>query len=141
MTGSGGGTGGGAYRPGSGVSVPRVLQEVKPQYTADAMRAKVQGTVWLECIVMPDGTVGDVRVTESLDSVFGLDQEAIKAARQWKFVPGMRKGEPVPVHHHHRADLHAALDGLRTGFHRRVSKSRRCNILGHDSVLAGLASS
>ncbi len=95
--GTGGGTGGGAYRPGSGVSIPRVLQEVKPNYTADAMRAKVQGSVWLECIVMPDGTVGNIRVTRSLDSVFGLDQEAIKAARQWKFVPGMKEGQPVPV--------------------------------------------
>lgn len=95
--GFGKGTGGGAYRPGSGVSTPRLLQEVKPQYTADAMRAKVQGSVWLECIVMPDGSVGQVRVTKSLDSVFGLDQEAIKAARQWKFMPGMRQGEPVPV--------------------------------------------
>ena len=95
--GFGGGTGGGAYRPGNGVSTPRVLVEVKPQYTADAMRAKVQGAVWLECIVMPDGTVGNIRVTRSLDSVFGLDQEAIKAARQWKFVPGVREGKPVPV--------------------------------------------
>jgi protein TonB len=95
--GFGGGTGGGAYRPGSGVTVPRVLREVKPQYTADAMRAKVQGMVWVECIVMPDGNVGDARITRSLDGVFGLDQEALKAARQWKFVPGMRQGEPVPV--------------------------------------------
>ena len=95
--GHGGGTGGGAFRPGSGVSVPVVIKEVKPAYTADAMRAKVQGTVWLECIVMPDGSVGDVKVTRSLDSVFGLDQEAIKAARQWRFRPGLRMGEPVPV--------------------------------------------
>jgi TonB family protein len=95
--GSGGGTGGGVYRPGSGITIPRVLREVKPNYTADAMRAKVQGMVWLECVVMPDGTVGDVKVIRSLDSVFGLDQEAIKAARQWKFVPGTRLGEPVPV--------------------------------------------
>ena len=95
--GFGRGTGGGFYRPGAGVTSPRVLEEKKPSYTADAMRAKVQGAVWLECIVMPDGTVGNVRVTRSLDSVFGLDQEAIKAARQWKFVPGMREGKPVPV--------------------------------------------
>ena len=95
--GRGGGTGGGAYRPGSGVTLPKVIREVKPQYTADAMRAKVQGVVWLECIVMPDGSVSDVKVTKSLDSVFGLDQEAIKAARNWKFIPGMRQGEPVPV--------------------------------------------
>lgn len=95
--GFGGGTGGGAYRLGSGISPPRVVREVKPQYTADAMRAKVQGVVWLECVVMPDGSVGDVRVTRPLDPVFGLDQEAIKAARQWRFMPGTKQGEPVPV--------------------------------------------
>jgi periplasmic protein TonB len=93
----GGGSGGGAYRPGSGVTIPRLVREVKPQYTADAMRAKVQGMVLVECIVMPDGTVGDAKIIRSLDSVFGLDQEALKAARQWKFLPGMRQGEPVPV--------------------------------------------
>jgi len=95
--GFGGGTGGGAYRPGAGISLPSVIREVKPAYTADAMRAKVQGSVWLECIVMPDGSVGDVKVTRSLDPIFGLDQEAIKAAKMWRFRPGMRQGEPVPV--------------------------------------------
>ena len=95
--GSGGGTGGGVYRPGNGVMLPRVLREVKPQYTSDAMRAKVQGTVLLECVVQKDGTVGDVQVIRSLDSTFGLDQEAIKAAKAWRFAPGTRMGEPVPV--------------------------------------------
>ena len=95
--GFGGGFGGGAYRPGSGITLPTVLREVKPAYTADAMRAKVQGSVWLECIVMPDGSVGDVKVTRSLDPIFGLDQEAIKAAKMWRFRPGMRQGDPVPV--------------------------------------------
>lgn len=93
--GFGGGTGGGAYQPGNGVSTPRLLKIVQPQYTADAMRAKVQGVVVLECIVMPDGTVGETRVKKSLP--FGLDEEAIKAARQWRFSPGVRQGEPVPV--------------------------------------------
>jgi TonB family protein len=95
--GSGGGTGGGVYRPGSGIVNPRVLREVKPQYTADAMRAKVQGTVLLECVILPDGSVGRVDVVKSLDPTFGLDQEAIKAARQWRFAPGTRFGEPVAV--------------------------------------------
>jgi TonB family protein len=95
--GEGGGTGGGAYRPGNGVELPRVVREVRPQYTADAMRAKVQGTVLIECVVLPDGTVGEISVTKSLDSVFGLDQEAIKAAKQWRFIPGRRFGQPVPV--------------------------------------------
>jgi TonB family protein len=95
--GSGGGLGGGVYRPGSGVVNPRILREVKPQYTADAMRAKVQGTVLLECVVLADGTVGRVDVVRSLDATFGLDSEAIKAARQWRFQPGTRFGEPVNV--------------------------------------------
>jgi protein TonB len=95
--GTGGGTGGGTYRPGNGVTIPQLVREVKPAYTADAMRAKVQGTVWLECVVMPDGSVGRVEVVRSLDNTFGLDQEAIKAAKQWRFKPGMRFGEPVPV--------------------------------------------
>jgi len=93
----GGGTGGGAYRPGNGVETPRLLKEVKPQYTAQAMRAKIQGEVLLECIVGPDGQVGNIRVVRSLDSSFGLDQEAIKAARQWRFAPGTKQGQPVAV--------------------------------------------
>ncbi|HTL00611.1 MAG TPA: energy transducer TonB [Vicinamibacterales bacterium] len=95
--GFGGGTGGGVFRPGNGVETPRLLNEVKPQYTAQAMRAKIQGTVLLECVVQPDGTVGNIRVVRSLDSAFGLDQEAIKALRGWKFAPGTRMGTPVAV--------------------------------------------
>ena len=95
--GIGGGTGGGVYRPGNGVQLPRPIKVVKPQYTAEAMRAKVLGTVWLECVVLPDGTVGSVQITKSLDPTFGLDQEAMKAAKQWRFQPGTRMGEPVAV--------------------------------------------
>jgi protein TonB len=95
--GYGGGTGGGAFRPGNGVSLPVLIREVRPQYTSDAMRAKVQGTVLLECIVRPDGSVTDITVLRSLDRSFGLDEEAIKAARQWRFRPGTRMGETVPV--------------------------------------------
>tara|TARA_B100001123_G_scaffold38637_2_gene39903 strand:+ start:10979 stop:11740 length:762 start_codon:yes stop_codon:yes gene_type:complete len=95
--GQGGGVGGGVYRPGSGIVNPRLLREVKPNYTSEAMRAQVQGEVWLEVVVLSDGTVGDVTVTKSLDPVFGLDEEAIRAARQWRFAPGTRFGEPVAV--------------------------------------------
>jgi protein TonB len=61
------------------------------------MRAKVQGVVLLQCVVRPDGSVSDIQVVRSLDPVFGLDQEAMKAARQWRFVPGTRMGQPVAV--------------------------------------------
>jgi len=91
-------TGGGFFQPGGpGITLPHVIREVKPQYTADAMRARVQGTVLLACVVRADGTVGQVRVIRSLDQTFGLDERAIAAARLWRFTPGTRMGTPVPV--------------------------------------------
>ena len=95
--GSRGGIGGGPYRPGNGVENPQLLSQVRPRYTAEAMRAKVQGVVLLECVVQSTGVVGTCEVVRSLDSNFGLDQEALKAARQWRFRPGTRFGEPVDV--------------------------------------------
>ena len=95
--GFGGGTGGGAYRPGSGVSPPELVSQVKPQYTTEAMRAKIQGKVWLEVIVGPDGRPGDIKIARSLDRAFGLDEEAMKAMRLWRFRPGMRQGVAVPT--------------------------------------------
>jgi TonB family protein len=95
--GYGGGFGGGAYRPGNGVTQPQLVREVKPNYTADAMRAKIQGVVWLEAVVMENGSVGQVRVTRSLDPTFGLDQEAERTVKKWLFRPGTRLGQPVPV--------------------------------------------
>ena len=42
--GRGGGTGGGVFRPGNGVAMPEVLNEVKPSYTADAMRQRFRAS-------------------------------------------------------------------------------------------------
>jgi protein TonB len=95
--GTGGGFGDGAYGPGSGVQGPQVLKEIQPKYTTEAMRAKIQGKVLLEIVILRDGTVGDVRVVKSLDASTGLDQEAMKAARLWLFKPAIDKqGQPVP---------------------------------------------
>src|SRR5436309_10803671 len=44
----------GVFRPGDGVTLPRLLKEVKPQYTSDAMRAKIQGGVLLQVVVNTD---------------------------------------------------------------------------------------
>jgi len=97
--GSGGGFGGGVYQIGNGVTSPQLIREVKPNYTGDAMRAKLQGVVEMEAVVLADGTVdpGRIKITRSLDSTFGLDQQAIIAVKQWRFRPGTYKGQPVPV--------------------------------------------
>src|SRR5688572_16979615 len=95
--GRGGGFGGGVYNIGNGVTSPVVIFKPSPKYTADAMRAKVQGTVILSAVVLPDGSVTDISIVRSLDQSFGLDEEAKKNAAQWRFRPGMFKGEPVAV--------------------------------------------
>lgn len=93
--GSGGGMGGGPYRPGSGVTPPRILREVKADYTEDARKRNIEGEVVLEIVVLRDGTVGDVRLLEGLPS--GLSDRAIQAVRQWRFSPARRLGQPVEV--------------------------------------------
>lgn len=93
--GEGSGFGGGAFAPGNGVTYPKVLREVRPVYTSEGMRAKTQGEVEIEAVVLADGSVGEVRVVKSLDRQFGLDEEALKAARQWRFTPCTRQGVAV----------------------------------------------
>lgn len=95
--GSGGGTGGGVFREGNGVTSPVLIDEKKPNYTSEAMRARIQGTVTMEAVVLPNGSVGDVHVVRSLDSQFGLDKEAVATIKKWRFKPGLRLGQPVPV--------------------------------------------
>jgi TonB family protein len=94
--GSGGGIGGGVYRAGGAVSAPRVITEVKPTYTTDALLRRVQGTVVLEVVVTSDGCASQIRVIRSLDPG-GLDREAVIATAQWRFEPGRLAGTPVDV--------------------------------------------
>jgi protein TonB len=95
--GSGGGTGGGVFQPGNGISNPTLIRQVTPAYTSDAMRAKVQGVAVVGCVIEVDGRPSQCHIVRSLDSTFGLDLEAMKAAQQWRFRPGTRLGEPVRV--------------------------------------------
>jgi protein TonB len=79
------------------VSWPVLVRQVKPEYTTEAVRARTQGTIGLECVVERDGSVGMCDVVRTLSAAFGLDAQAVKAARQWRFRPALRAGEPVPV--------------------------------------------
>lgn len=93
--GSGGGIGGGPYRPGSGIEPPRLLREVKADYTEEARQRGVKGEVVLEIVVRRDGSVGDVKILQGLGS--GLNDRAVQAVRQWRFSPAHRQGVPVDV--------------------------------------------
>jgi protein TonB len=92
------GFGGQYYRPGAGVREPTVMQAFQPAYTSAAMGARIQGRVRLEAVVDENGHVTNLRVTRSLDTLYGLDQQAMKAAALWLFHPARdRNNRPVPV--------------------------------------------
>jgi protein TonB len=88
----------GAYWIGTaGLTAPVLTAMAEPKYTAQAMRDKIQGDVVVELIVMPDGSVGKARVAISLDPNDGLDDNALAAAQQYRFTPGVLNGRAVPV--------------------------------------------
>lgn len=88
----------GAYRADApGLVKPRLLKQVPPNYPSVARNASVAGDVEIEAVVGPDGKVGDLRIVKSLDTRFGLDQEAIRVAKLWIFEPARKDGFPVPV--------------------------------------------
>jgi len=95
--GSRGNRGGGPARIGSDMTMPIEIHRGTPQYTAAAMHARAQGIIIVECVVQTNGVCADIRVKRSLNPAFGLDEEAIKAASQWRFRPATQRGEPVPV--------------------------------------------
>jgi TonB family protein len=77
------------------VTPPRLLSQTKPRYTVEALRDKIQGSVWLELVVTSEGRIDHIRVARSLD--VGLDQEAVTAVRGWRFEPGRLGETPVDV--------------------------------------------
>ena len=74
----------------------RVVKKVDPSYTAEALKAKIEGSVVLRLEISEQGKAENITVAKSLDA--GLDEEAIKAVRQWQFAPGEKDGKPARVH-------------------------------------------
>ena len=88
----------GVAQPGPGITNPVPIRKPSPPYTPDAMRNRIQGAVDVQAVIRADGTVGDVRLIRSLDRQYGMDEEAIKAAKQWLFTPARdQSGTAIPV--------------------------------------------
>jgi TonB family protein len=92
---AGGTSGTQTYTVGGGVSAPRLIYKVEPQYSEEARIAKLQGAVTLYVEIGPDGWAHNIQVSQSLG--LGLDEMAIEAVSQWKFQPGMKDGQAVTV--------------------------------------------
>jgi TonB family protein len=95
-----GGPGGGDYnRIFSGKEVnakARVLSKPEPQYTEDARKNQITGTVVLRAVFTSGGQVTSIRAVSGLP--FGLTERAIAAARQIRFTPATKDGRPVSMY-------------------------------------------
>jgi TonB family protein len=88
----------GVFRVGAtAASSPTLRTRTQPRYTAAAMRARITGTVTMQAVVLPDGTVSEVAILQSLDPHFGLDSEAMETVKRWTFSPGKIDGQAVVV--------------------------------------------
>lgn len=78
-----------------GVTAPKQLYAPEPEFTEKARQEKEQGTVTLFLIVGADGLPQNVRV--GCSSAPDLNENAIESVTRWRFAPGLKDGQPVPV--------------------------------------------
>jgi TonB family protein len=94
-----GGGGGGDYNKiftGREVtSKARLISKPEPQYTEDARKNQITGTVVLKVVFSSSGQVTNIRTVSGLP--YGLTERAIAAARQIKFVPATKDGHQVSM--------------------------------------------
>jgi len=84
-----------ALRIGGGVTAPKVLHKMEPEYTEEARVAKYQGTAVLAVEIDTNGVAKNIRIVKGLG--FGLDENAVTAVRQWQFQPATKDGAAVTV--------------------------------------------
>ena len=76
-------------------TAPRLIHGPAAEYSRRARKARYEGTTVLWLIVGTDGRTQDIRVAHSIG--MGLDENAVKAVRNWRFQPSEYEGKPVPV--------------------------------------------
>src|SRR5262249_14418895 len=87
----------GPYRPGGEVPLAIEIREGIPRDTTRGVRARGQGAILGYGVVQAIGGCTTIVAMRSVNPSFRLAQEAVTAAGQWRFRPGMRRGQPVPV--------------------------------------------
>jgi TonB family protein len=80
---------------GGGVSRPVLIYSVQPEFSEQAKKDKVGGTVIIRLWVDEQGRPEHVRVLRGVGN--GLDEKAVEAVKQYKFKPAMEDGKPVLV--------------------------------------------
>lgn len=95
-------SGGGYATPGlagvGGITVPKLIERVRPEYPEMARRAKLESRVFLKAVILADGTVGEIEIVRCDRPYMGFEEAAISAVRQWVYEPATLDGRPVDVY-------------------------------------------
>jgi len=79
-----------------GYSFPTCVYCPRADYSPEAMKARVSGTVELVVTVTAEGAVTDIYVRKGLG--YGLDEKAVEAVRKWRLKPAYAPdGKPAAV--------------------------------------------
>jgi TonB family protein len=97
----------GIYHVGDGVTAPKLIYSVEPEFSEKARKLKISGNITVQLIVGTDGHVRDAHIIKSCaekitnkkdhEAALQLDQQAMEAARQYRFEPAIFQGKPVPA--------------------------------------------
>jgi periplasmic protein TonB len=79
----------------AGSFAPKLIHKTDPEYTKEALEAKIEGTVVLVTVIGANGVPEDIRVVKGLG--YGLDEKAVQCLETWRFNPALKDGQPVPV--------------------------------------------
>jgi TonB family protein len=87
---------GGPFRMPAGVTPPHPLNTAVPEYSDQARKKKINGTVLISTLVNEQGLPTDIRVEKGLG--YGLDEKAVQSVSEYRFQPAVdRDGKPVAV--------------------------------------------
>jgi len=67
-----------------------------PKYPKEARKHGIRGAVWIEVLVLPDGTATNPCVWKSSGHLI-LDRAAWETATKNKFKPAMKDGKPIAM--------------------------------------------
>jgi TonB family protein len=73
----------------------KLLMKPEPQYTQEARKKGITGTVILKAVFSASGHVTNIRVVRGLP--LGLTEQSIAVARQIRFTPAMKDRKPVSM--------------------------------------------
>jgi TonB family protein len=96
----------GIYHIGDGVTTPKLVYSVEPEFPEQARKRKISGNIMVKFIVEADGHLRDIQVIKftglpdksqkDRDALHSLEPKAIEAVQGYRFEPATLHGKPVP---------------------------------------------